>query len=126
MSTSRTRVAAVVAALALGGGAIALSLAAHNRGAGPGANGSPSSTPDSSSSPTTSAASTGPAARGPVPPAAGAWVGAWVKPSVPTQAGRVDAVAGFEAEIGRPLAVVHIFHKWTDEFPTQADTALAA
>jgi len=126
MTTSRTRIAAVVAALALGGGAVALALLAHGRAADPGANGSPSSSPDSSSSPTTSAGSTGPAIRGPLPPATGAWVGAWVKPAVPTQAGRVDAVAGFEAEIGRPLAVVHSFHKWADEFPTEADTKLAA
>ena len=60
-------------------------------------------------------------AEGPKPPAVGAWVGAWVKPTVADQAGRVAAVASFEQSIGRPLDVVHVFHQWNDVFPSSAD-----
>jgi hypothetical protein len=59
-------------------------------------------------------------ARGPAPPSSGAWVGAWVKPDVPTQAGRVAAVARFEREIGRPLDIVQTYHS-TEDFPADAD-----
>jgi hypothetical protein len=62
-----------------------------------------------------------PPARGPVPPATGAWVGAWVKPTVPTQSGQVAAVADFEHQLGRPLDVVQVYHQWGDDFPSQAD-----
>ena len=60
---------------------------------------------------------------GPQPPTTGAWVGAWVKPAAgqDDQAGRVAAIATFEQSIGRPLDVVHVFHKWADDFPSSAD-----
>ncbi|MGZ4536473.1 MAG: glycoside hydrolase family 26 protein [Nocardioidaceae bacterium] len=60
-------------------------------------------------------------ARGPQPPDQGAWVGAWVKPSLPTQSGLVAGVASFEQAIGRPLDVVQVYHQWDDEFPSPAD-----
>jgi hypothetical protein len=59
--------------------------------------------------------------RGPAPPSDGAWVGAWVKPDVQTQAGRLEAVSAFEREIGRPLDLVHVYHS-TEDFPAAADT----
>ena len=59
--------------------------------------------------------------RGPDAPEQGAWIGAWVDPTTPTQEGRVEAVAEFEARLGRPLDLVNSFHDWTDEFPTPAD-----
>jgi hypothetical protein len=83
-----------------------------------------SSPPTSSSaSPTASATGTGfgTAIEGPKPPATGAWVGAWVKPTVPNQQGRISAVADFEKAIGRPLDIVHVYHQWTDVFPSSAD-----
>jgi hypothetical protein len=58
--------------------------------------------------------------RGPAAPSTGAWVGAWVKPDVPTQAGRVAAVSEFEKAIGRPLDIVHVYHS-TEDFPADAD-----
>ncbi len=59
-------------------------------------------------------------ARGPAPPSSGAWVGAWVRPDVPTQAGRVEAVKDFETSIGRPLDIAHVYHS-TEDFPADAD-----
>jgi len=124
-SSKRTRISAVVAVLALGlgGGAITVSLLAHDGNANPGTS-APASTATASSR-TPSATATSTADHGPRPPATGAWVGAWVKPSVPTQTGRVSAVTGFEHQIGRPLAVAHTFHKWNDDFPSPADIQLA-
>ncbi len=124
MSSNRARMTAAVVAVALllGGGAVALGLAGRGGNNPPGSSASPSL---STSSPATTSAPTGTSTQGPRPPAQGAWVGAWVKPGVPTQAGRVQAVADFERDIGRTLAVVHTFHKWADEFPSQADIDLA-
>ncbi len=65
-------------------------------------------------------------ARGPQPPAQGAWVGAWVKPSLPTQNGLVAGVASFERSLGRPLDVVQVYHQWDDDFPSPADIDFAA
>jgi beta-mannanase len=48
-------------------------------------------------------------------------VGAWVKPTVENQQGRVNAVAGFEAAIGRQLGLVNVYHQWADGFPSAAD-----
>jgi hypothetical protein len=72
---------------------------------------------------------TGPIAttgRGPSPPVAGAWVGAWVNSGDHTPAGRIAAFAGFEQTVGRPLAIAHVFHQWEDEFPSGPDLEFAA
>jgi hypothetical protein len=61
--------------------------------------------------------------RGPQPPSTGAWVGAWVKPDLPTQLGMVTAVKDFEHQLGRPLDIVQVYHPWDDEFPSEADKA---
>jgi hypothetical protein len=64
-------------------------------------------------------------ASGPQPPKKGAWVGAWVKPEVMSQAGRVSAVSAFEKQLGRPLDVVHVYHDWDEPFPNEADEKFA-
>jgi hypothetical protein len=89
-----------------------------------GSSGSNAATPGPSDASHTSVPTTTPElvapARGPAPPSSGAWVGAWVKPDVPTQAGRVKAVSDFESVIGRPLDIVHVYHS-TEDFPAAAD-----
>ena len=117
---------AVVLALLIGGGVLAATQLAGGWNADTAPSTSPSSSssaPDPSRSPSRSG--TDSVARGPEPPVQGAWVGAWVKPEIPTQAGRLSAVADFEAAINRPLAVAHTFHKWIEEFPGAADMELA-
>ncbi len=59
--------------------------------------------------------------RGPQPPGDGVWLGAWVKPDALTPTGRLTAFDDFEDQAGRQLPIAHIFHDWTDEFPTQND-----
>ena len=108
-------VAAVVALLVVVVAGVLL-LSGSGSSGGPDAGGSSSSPTDV---PTTTPDLAAPA-RGPAPPSNGAWVGAWVKPDVPTQAGRVAAVARFEREIGRPLDIVQTYHS-TEEFPADAD-----
>jgi hypothetical protein len=62
--------------------------------------------------------------RGPLAPATGALLGAWVKPDLPTQSGTVDAVSDFESSLGRPLDIVQVYHQWGEDFPSPADVAL--
>jgi Glycosyl hydrolase family 26 len=64
-------------------------------------------------------------ARGPAPPSGGAWIGAWVKPDVPTQAGRVEAEGDFQTAIGRTLDIAHVYHS-TEDFPAAADLQFIA
>jgi len=61
----------------------------------------------------------------PVPPARGAWIGAWVKPDLPTPDGRLAAVADFESQLGRSLDVAHVYRQWEDAFPREDDRSLA-
>jgi hypothetical protein len=59
---------------------------------------------------------------GPKPPASGAYLGSSVQPVQDyTETGRIGAVRGFESEVGRQLDIVHTYHTWDDEFPSQAD-----
>jgi hypothetical protein len=60
-------------------------------------------------------------AQGPQPPKTGAWVGAFVKPALVSQTGRVSAVTQLETAIGRPLDVVHVYHDWAEQMPTDSD-----
>jgi hypothetical protein len=64
--------------------------------------------------------------RGPVPPASGAWLGAWVNSGDLTPEGRIAAFDGFEATVGRPLTIAHVFHPWEDHFPDQPDLTFLA
>ncbi len=118
MLTRRGRLLVFAAALAM----IALALALLAGGYG-GAAGPDEGQPGPRVSVPTVSAPSQPPARGPQPPAEGAWVGAWVKPELPTQSGQIAAVAQFEQSLGRPLDVVQVYHPWDDEFPGDADRA---
>ena len=64
----------------------------------------------------------GPFAAGPVrPPETGAYLGAWVKPERFSQPGRVAAVTGYEAALGRPLDIVNTYRRFDEEFRTESD-----
>ncbi|MGY0233255.1 glycoside hydrolase family 26 protein [Longispora urticae] len=56
-------------------------------------------------------------------PDRGALVGAWVRPADYTDQGRTDAISGLEKDLGRPLDIVHVYHKWTDDLVDPADKA---
>jgi len=88
----------------------------------------PSSTPDTTPSDDgfaivgPIATASGPFAAGPVqPPPAGALLGAWVKPERLTQPGRVAAITGYEAMLGRPLDIVNTYRRFDEEFRTESD-----
>jgi hypothetical protein len=59
-------------------------------------------------------------------PASGAYLGAYVQPAGYTQQAQVQAVSSFERQIGRPLAIVHVYHPWGKPFPSPADRHFAA
>jgi hypothetical protein len=64
----------------------------------------------------------GPFSAGPVqPPQTGADLGAWVKPERLTQPGRIAAVTGYEAALGRPLDIVNTYRRFDEEFRTESD-----
>ena len=117
MLTKRGRLAVFLVAIAMIGLSLAL-LAGVNGGAA-----DDGGQPDPTVSVPTASAPSHPPARGPVPPAVGAWIGAWVKPDLPTQNGQVAGVSGFEQALGRPLDIVQVYHQWDDDFPTAADQA---
>lgn len=85
----------------------------------------PSTTSSARPSGAQSAGSYDTVASGPQPPKQGAWLGAWVKPAVMSQSGRVAAVSTFEQKLGRPLDVVHVYHDWQEPFPSDADREFA-
>ncbi len=61
---------------------------------------------------------------GPVrPPEHGALLGAYAQPRPITQSGRIRAVVDLQGELGRPLDVVHTYHRWRDMFGTESDMA---
>jgi len=62
----------------------------------------------------------------PRPPATGAWLGAWVKPTLPTPDGRLAAFSDYESQLGRRLDLAHTYRRWDDAFPREDDLALAA
>ncbi|HEY1488292.1 MAG TPA: beta-mannanase, partial [Micromonosporaceae bacterium] len=63
--------------------------------------------------------------RGPEAPTTHAWFGAYVGNSALDASSRMNAVAGFESQIGRPLSIVHTFHPWGTTFPTALDYDVA-
>lgn len=82
----------------------------------------PTPSPDLTRSPTAIATRGGPFDSGPVrPPAHGAYLGAWVKPSVFTQPGRVAAVDEWEVALDRRLRIVNTYRRFEDEFGTESD-----
>lgn len=54
----------------------------------------------------------------PVPPASGAYFGAWVGPDVYTQLNEINAVNALQRQLGRKLSIVHTYVKWQAKFPT--------
>ena len=54
-------------------------------------------------------------------PASGAYLGAYVQPASYTSAGQIDAIVGFERQLGRSLGLVHVYHPWDSPFPSAAD-----
>jgi hypothetical protein len=64
--------------------------------------------------------------RGPQLPERGAWLGAWVKPDWQTPSGRAAALDAFGQQAGAKLAIGHMFHGWTDEFPGPTQQAFQA
>jgi hypothetical protein len=64
--------------------------------------------------------------QGPPVPRWGAYLGAWVEPDgIETDDSRVSAVTSFERQVGRQLDIVHTYHSWTDEFPSESDIRFA-
>jgi len=59
----------------------------------------------------------------PVPPAHGAYFGAWVKPVLYTQPDRIAAVDALQRQIGRRFDIVHTYVRWLEPFPTSSDLA---
>jgi hypothetical protein len=62
---------------------------------------------------------------GPLVPATGALLGAYVKPAQTTSAGQITAVRSFEQQVGHNLPLVHVYHPWAAKFPSPADTYFA-
>jgi hypothetical protein len=59
--------------------------------------------------------------QGPMPPAHGAFFGARVKGATYTDSADIAAVAHLQQNIGRRLAIVHVYHLWQDPFPSSSD-----
>jgi len=85
---------------------------------------SSSRVPSASGSPTPQVTGTVSPSDAPVPPAQGAFLGAWVgTASVFTQVGEIAAVNSLQQEIGRKLDIVHTYLQWQAPFPTPSDLA---
>jgi hypothetical protein len=67
----------------------------------------------------------GPRYPGSLVPATGALLGAYVRPAQYNAADEIQAVQGFQRQIGHPLALVHTYHPWASPFPSPADTYFA-
>src|SRR6266568_547933 len=78
--------------------------------------------PGRSSSPAPQVTTVNPA-QAPVPPAQGAYLGAWVGPAVFTPANEIAAVNSLQQQIGRKLGIVHTYVKWQAPFPRSSDLA---
>jgi hypothetical protein len=61
---------------------------------------------------------------GPLVPASGAYLGAYVQPANYTWQAGIAAVGAFEHQIGSPLNLIHVYHPWTDPFPNPADRSI--
>jgi hypothetical protein len=58
-------------------------------------------------------------------PAAGALLGAYVRPAKYTAADQIQAVQTFQGQIGHRLSLVHVYHPWASKFPSPADSYFA-
>jgi hypothetical protein len=104
---------AVAAVVALAGCSGSPGTAAPSGPAGRQQSGHPAPAPTSTVNPRTA----------PVPPAHGAYFGAWVKPLLYTQPERIAAVASLQRQIGRRFDIVHTYVRWLEPFPTSSDLA---
>jgi hypothetical protein len=59
--------------------------------------------------------------QGPRPPAHGAYFGARVRGTAYTDSADIAAVDRLQQDIGRRLAIVHVYHLWQDPFPSPSD-----
>jgi hypothetical protein len=57
----------------------------------------------------------------PLVPTRGAYLGAYVQPTIYTQQAEITAFLTFEHQIGHSLRIVHVYHRWGSPFPTSAD-----
>jgi hypothetical protein len=58
---------------------------------------------------------------GPAVPAHGAYFGARVRGDAYTESAEIAAVDRLQHSIGRRLAIVHVYHLWSDPFPSSSD-----
>lgn len=58
---------------------------------------------------------------GPLVPATGAYLGAYVAPANYTASAQVAAVRSFQRAIGGKINLVHVYHPWDQDFPSPAD-----
>jgi hypothetical protein len=58
---------------------------------------------------------------GPTVPAHGAYFGARVRGNAYTESAEIAAVDRLQHSIGRRLAIVHVYHLWSDPFPSSSD-----
>ncbi len=61
----------------------------------------------------------------PAVPTSGAYLGAWVGPTVFTQNNRVSAVSDLENQVGSGLSIVQTYHAWDKPIGTSSDHTLA-
>jgi hypothetical protein len=63
---------------------------------------------------------------GPDVPQSGAYLGAYVRPpAADTAEQRIEAVLGYEQQLGHRLGLVHLYHPWGSAFPDAADRYFA-
>ncbi len=62
-----------------------------------------------------------PSFTGPLVPESGAYLGAYVQPKSYTSQAEISAVHAFQHSISSPLTLVHVYHPWTQPFPSAAD-----
>jgi hypothetical protein len=82
----------------------------------------PTPSPDLTSAPIAVAVNPGPFESGPFEaPSTGAYLGAWIKPDALTHVGRVEAVAGLEEDLGRPLDIINTYRRFEQMVGTESD-----
>src|SRR5688500_6640071 len=106
---ARRACTALAAALLLTGGALTGCTLPGRRPPAP----TPPAPPDLDRPPAAVATRDGPFDAGPVrPPADGALFGAWIKPELLTQPGRIAAVDEVERTLGRPLRILNTYRRF--------------
>jgi hypothetical protein len=111
MAISRGRLAGLAAVLVLAlGGAAGLAVAV-------------ASWQQSSAAPDGAVDGAVTASEGPPVPAHGAYFGARVRGNAYTESAEIAGVDRLQQSIGRRLAIVHVYHMWSDPFPSSSDLA---